>query len=378
MTLRNKENTHVYSMVNTAKAGAINFEINSDLSALSWEAYDNHLPLDQLWEKYHAITSKPRLNAWLVWVLVGSANASFCRLFSGDWIAVAAVFVATLVGFRIKQVLGKHHINHYFIFTISAFVASLIASVTMWQQWGNTPDIAINIRNSLSYQCFIFDSRCSINQWDYRHYRRSCIGRNSTTHQCVFTNYLYCIWNGYHIIDDGRKTIMTEWQFIGSVAADAIGAAIAAIGFSVISNPPRRVIPCTAILAAIGHSIRFVLLQYAGLDLASASFIAAFSIGLLSHFSAYKLFCPATVLYIPALLPMIPGMYAYRTVFSLIKFLQSSNNDNEAIHYLLEIFKNGITTASVLFALAVGATIPIFIFYKRAFTMTRASRRIKK
>lgn len=133
-----------------------------------------------------------------------------------------------------------------------------------------------------------------------------------------------------------------------------------------------------AILAAIGHSIRFVLLQYAGLDLASASFIAAFSIGLLSHFSAYKLFCPATVLYIPALLPMIPGMYAYRTVFSLIKFLQSSNNDNEAIHYLLEIFKNGITTASVLFALAVGATIPIFIFYKRAFTMTRASRRIKK
>ena len=51
MTLRNKENTHVYSMVNTAKAGAINFEINSDLSALSWEAYDNHLPLDQLWGK---------------------------------------------------------------------------------------------------------------------------------------------------------------------------------------------------------------------------------------------------------------------------------------------------------------------------------------
>ena len=54
------------------------------------------------------------------------------------------------------------------------------------------------------------------------------------------------------------------------------------------------------------------------------------------------------------------------------------HTDNEAIHYLLEIFKNGITTASVLFALAVGATIPIFIFYKRAFTMTRASRRIKK
>ena len=143
MTLRNKENTHVYSAVNTAKPGGINFEINSDLSALSWEAYDNHLPLETLWEKYHAITNKPRLNPWLVWILVGFANASFCRLFNGDWIAVAAVFAATLVGFRIKQILGNRHFNHYFTFTISAFAASLIASITMWQQWGNTPDIAI-------------------------------------------------------------------------------------------------------------------------------------------------------------------------------------------------------------------------------------------
>ena len=143
MTLRNKENTHVYSMVNTAKAGAINFEINSDLSALSWEAYDNHLPLDQLWEKYHAITSKPRLNAWLVWILVGFANASFCRLFSGDWIAVAAVFVATLVRISSQTSIRETPYQSLLIFTISAFVASLIARVTMWQQWGNTPDIAI-------------------------------------------------------------------------------------------------------------------------------------------------------------------------------------------------------------------------------------------
>ena len=48
--------------------------------------------------------------------------------------------MATLVGFRIKQIL---HFNHYFVFTISAFVASLIASITMWQHWGTTPDIAI-------------------------------------------------------------------------------------------------------------------------------------------------------------------------------------------------------------------------------------------
>lgn len=33
-----------------------------------------------------------------------------------------------------------------------------------------------------------------------------------------------------------------------------------------------------------------------------------------------------TALYIPALLPMVPGIYAYKTVFSLIMFLQSLND----------------------------------------------------
>lgn len=320
--------------------------------------------------KYHAITSKPRLNAWLVWVLVGFANASFCRLFSGDWIAVAAVFVATLVGFRLKQVLGKHHINHYFIFTISAFVASLIASVTMWQQWGNTPDIAIGasvlylipgvplingiidiieghvlagtarlINAFLLIICIAFGMAITLLMMGGNYYDRMAIHRfrRRRCHRCSHS---------------GNR-------------------------FSVISNPPRRVIPCTAILAAIGHSIRFVLLQYAGLDLASASFIAAFSIGLLSHFSAYKLFCPATVLYIPALLPMIPGMYAYRTVFSLIKFLQSSNNDNEAIHYLWR-FSKRYNDSLCFIRISCRSNYTYIHFYKRAFTMTRASRRIKK
>ena len=67
---------------------------------------------------------------------------------------------------------------------------------------------------------------------------------------------------------------------------------------------------------------------------------------------------------------MIQGMYAYRTILSLIQFLQSTD-DGMTIKYLLGIFKNGLTTLTVLFVLAVGATMPLFIFYKRAFEMTR-------
>ena len=39
--------------------------------------------------------------------------------------------------------------------------------------------------------------------------------------------------------------------------------------------------------------------------------------------------------------------------------------------YLIDLFTNTIITCSVIFMLAVGATIPLFLFIKRAFSMTR-------
>ena len=42
---------------------------------------------------------------------------------------------------------------------------------------------------------------------------------------------------------------------------DALFAAIAAIGFAAISNPPKRAYLYCAIIAAIGHSTRFLLMS---------------------------------------------------------------------------------------------------------------------
>lgn len=42
---------------------------------------------------------------------------------------------------------------------------------------------------------------------------------------------------------------------------DALFAAIAAIGFAAISRPPRRAYVYCAVIAAIGHALRFVLMN---------------------------------------------------------------------------------------------------------------------
>lgn len=70
MTLRDADNSHSYSTVNKIKPMGLNFAINSALSTLSWEAYDEHLSLSELQRRYHEIVSKPRESKWLVLILL--------------------------------------------------------------------------------------------------------------------------------------------------------------------------------------------------------------------------------------------------------------------------------------------------------------------
>lgn len=150
---------------------------------------------------------------------------------------------------------------------------------------------------------------------------------------------------------------------------DALLAAIAAIGFAVISNPSRKAVYVSAILSAIGHSLRFFLIK-SGMEISLATFFAATTIGLMSIFFAKLIHCPAEVFSFPSLLPMIPGLYAYRTVLGLIKFMQNTDTVKSQ-EYLLNIFHNGFTTLFILLALVIGVSLPVLLFPKYSFKVTR-------
>ena len=91
--------------------------------------------------RYDEIVARPRLDPIFTLILVGLANASFCRLFGGEWCAVGIVFTATLLGFYLKQRMQAKGFNHYVIFIASAFAASMYASVAMI--FDTTSEIAI-------------------------------------------------------------------------------------------------------------------------------------------------------------------------------------------------------------------------------------------
>ena len=101
---------------------------------------------------------------------------------------------------------------------------------------------------------------------------------------------------------------------------EALFAAIAAVGFALISDPPKRLIIFTAILAAAGRGCRYFLIEQYGIGISTATLIAAVIIGFLGLYMANKLRCSMEVVSFPALLPMIPGLYAYETILSIVKY----------------------------------------------------------
>lgn len=139
----NDDPLHPKTSVDKIKPLALNFEMISTLSALSWYIYDHEPSLEEVRVKFEAIMEKPRMSRWWVLFLVSCANASFCRLFGGDGIAMAVVFVATLVGFFIRQEMMKRHMNHLFIFVVSSCIASMIGGMAVINHLGNTPEIAL-------------------------------------------------------------------------------------------------------------------------------------------------------------------------------------------------------------------------------------------
>ncbi len=128
ISIEDEKNKICLTKVVKIPAKPISFETNADLCCLSWKALDNHMSLAEIKEAFDKIMAKPRIDSLFVLFMVGFANASFCRLFGGDFLAMAIVFSSTLAGFSAKQILQKKGVNEYIVFIISAFLASICAS----------------------------------------------------------------------------------------------------------------------------------------------------------------------------------------------------------------------------------------------------------
>lgn len=137
---------------------------------------------------------------------------------------------------------------------------------------------------------------------------------------------------------------------------------IAAIGFAILFNAPKKALYAVALLAFLGGIVKYSLLHFS-FGIVLGTFFASLAIGSLSIPLAHKVHLPPIVFSIPSVIPMVPGAFAYKTMLGIFNLLKTSDAELE-VTYVVHITNNFLNTTFILLAIAVGVALPVMLSRK--------------
>ena len=137
------DNSMRRTYVKTSFAAPVSFNLISDLSALSWQIYDEKISLFAAKTFFSEIIASEKKDFKKTLLFMGFGNAAFCKLFEGDLGSMISVLVATFIGFYMRHLLTKFKINLKLQYIIVSFLVSFIAYLGVLFGISNTPDVAI-------------------------------------------------------------------------------------------------------------------------------------------------------------------------------------------------------------------------------------------
>ena len=149
-------------------------------------------------------------------------------------------------------------------------------------------------------------------------------------------------------------------------------AGIAAMGFAVLFNVPRRVIFYIGMLGAIGGLIKFTVMNF-DIGIVFASFLGATAVGIISNQMAHMRNSPPLVFSIPSVIPMVPGMFAYKMMLGLIA-LTSIENTEDYLQSLISTVNNGAKAMFILISLGTGVAIPMLLSRKESIKKSKFNK----
>mgnify|MGYP000960528829 CR=1 FL=1 len=140
---------------------------------------------------------------------------------------------------------------------------------------------------------------------------------------------------------------------------DAFWSAIPAVGFAMLFSVPPRFLKYCAVVGALAHSMRAVLMHY-GLPIEWATLAASSFVSLVFVYLSRRLLAPRPVFTVACIIPMIPGKFAFNTIIAVL----SMNSEGVSGHLINAAIENGLKTLFILMALSFGLAIPPLIIYR--------------
>lgn len=143
LTVSEPGSADTFTAIASIRSTSISFSKIATLSKLSWQMADGRVDFEEARRLLPLIDAGREAPKWQKTVLVSLANASFCRLFGGDAMAMFIVLLATVAGFSLKLILTRARVDIRLIIAVCAFVSSVIAATDHLCGLGSTPDITV-------------------------------------------------------------------------------------------------------------------------------------------------------------------------------------------------------------------------------------------
>ena len=155
---------------------------------------------------------------------------------------------------------------------------------------------------------------------------------------------------------------MTEWI---TIAAKAFWCGTAAVGFGILFNTPVKVLLPVWVGGFIAGLIKFSALHpMFGVGIIGSSFFGAMASGLVIVFIANWQNLPPSIIAIPSVIPLVPGVFAYKAMLGLMKLTSVIGDDYSAI--LSTTIYTGLKTIFIVLGISLGIVIPIQLFRQKA------------
>ncbi len=359
---------HSFCKFQKCEHHAVNMTTIAEISKLSWRAIEQDYSLDRFEEELEQIASRPRnYRPYIVAIGAGFACGGFCKLFGGDWVAFLFASLCAFVGFRTRARCIEFGINHYMSLSIAAFTATCLAYLSSL-----TGLSATAYHPLLACALFLVPGVPLINSVDDMIDNYLLVGMTRASN-CVMTIGAMTFGitmalglSGLRDFDIDHKFSELSLVPYEGYLTYTIAAAIAAVGFSMIFNVPRK----TLLGVAMGGIIAVCTRNFVNFDLGCGvvigSFCGSMVVSLLSLKAVHWFHVPNNILTIPSIIPMIPGVLLYRFVLGLV----SVSGGSFDIVYTLT---NGVNAALIILFISIGVAIPN-IFARRYIARDRRMR----
>lgn len=365
LMLNVNDDEHTYTEFRKCHKHGVNMTTLTAISKLTWRALEKDYTLAEYERQLqHIEQAGPVYAPWQMALGAGVACGGFCMLFGGSWLDFLMTAICAWIGFWVRRCCMIWGFHPYARIAIAAFCATMAA----WSMQFVTGSIAWY--PIIACTLFMVPGIPLINAIDdlLNNFIVSGMTRAMNTLLIVgaMTFGIAIAVRTGGISDFTTVGLQPSNLYFSLLAA----AAIASMGFSVIFNLPRRLLPLIGLGGIIAVTTRNIFVMELGFSQAAGSFLGAAVVGLLALKVVHIVHVPNIILTIPSAIPMVPGVLLYRLLFAML------NIQTVSAEQLMVGLRSGVTAIIVIIAIAIGVTIPS-IFMER-FIAKRRERELER